>query len=77
MTQNRGERELSLRHIKGGDGFAKRFAVNARNVLVRSVAHRGMVAIDIQRAHSSEIIARRFTVKEPNRSFDCAPTVVS
>ena len=58
MTKHRGERELSLRHIKGGDHFAERLATNARDVLIRCITHRSVVAIDIQRAHSAEMIAR-------------------
>ena len=51
MTEHRRERELALRYVEGRDHVAERFVMHARLFFVRRVAHRGVIAIEIQRAH--------------------------
>lgn len=47
MAQARRERQLALRYIKRCLCFAERTIVQTRDVFVRRVAHRGVVAIDV------------------------------
>ncbi len=51
MPQAWRERQLPLRHIKGGLGRAQTSVVQPRRILVRRVAHRGVIAINVQCAH--------------------------
>src|SRR6266550_401416 len=58
VTQHRRERQLALRAVESRDGVAERLAMNARHVFVGGVAHRGVISIDVERAHGAKIISR-------------------
>ena len=51
MAQTRSERDLALRYVKGSFCFAQSLIVETRAILVRRVAHCGVVAIDIEGSH--------------------------
>ena len=51
MAQDRRERKLALRNVERCRHVAERLPVNARDVLVRRVPHRGVIAVDVQGAH--------------------------
>ncbi len=51
VTQHWSERKFSLGHIKGGKYFAEGLAMHAGGIFIRRIAHRGVIAINIQRAH--------------------------
>ena len=52
MTETGSERQFALGYVKSGFGVAESLIVKASDVLKRRVTHRGVVAIDIEGAHS-------------------------
>ena len=58
VSEHGGKRKFSLSAVKGGAGFAQRFAMHARLVFVRCVTHRRVIAVKVERAHGRRIITR-------------------
>src|SRR5207253_8236484 len=58
VTKDRREGKFALGAIKGRAGFAQWLTMNARHFLIRRVAHSRVIAVEIERSHRAEIIAR-------------------
>ena len=52
MAQTGSERDFALRYIESRFCVAESLIVQARAILVRRIAHRSVIAIDIESAHS-------------------------
>src|ERR1043165_2817222 len=61
MAQARSERDLALSYIERRFGVAESLIVQACDVFVRRIAHRGVVAIDVECSHlgSTQIVLCR------------------
>ena len=51
VSEDRREREFSLRAIEPSAGFAERLAMNARHIFIGRVAHGSVVTVEVKRAH--------------------------
>src|SRR5574341_1023008 len=60
VPKNGGKRELPLGAIEGGGDLAKWLVVYAGRVLVRRVAHRRVIPVEVQRAHWLAMISAAY-----------------